>query len=327
MRSNSSGFADNTVLVGVDIGGTKTAVVLCAQAPDILWRKEFPTAPELGWQHAMEKIVALVREGLAETGSLPQRIGVSCGGPLDRVAGIIQQPPNLPTWNAVPVKAILEEEFGIRCSVENDANAGAVAEHQFGAGRGCRHMVFLTFGTGLGAGLVLNGHIFRGSNGMAGELGHVRLTMDGPSGHGKAGSVEGWASGAGMALHGADTVRAALAAGEKTALQNKLDQLSARDIGQAMAEGDAVAARIVHQTGERLGDALAVVVDMLNPERIVVGGLAIRLGEHLLGPARRRMHEEALAAAADVCFLVPARLGEQIGDVAAICVAMGLHDD
>ena len=315
------------VLVGIDIGGTKTAVVLSSEPPNVLWRAEFPTEPEHGPQPALDKIIALVHEGLLAVALTPQAIGVSCGGPLDRVAGVIQQPPNLSTWDNVPLKSLLEAEFGVECHVENDANAGAVAELCFGAGRGCHNIVFLTVGTGLGAGLILNGRVFHGASAMAGEIGHVRLTQDGPTGYGKAGSVEGWASGGGMALHGKETLRAALASGETTTLAGKLETLTSREIGLALATGDAVAARIVHQTGIHLGDALAVLVDVLNPERIVVGGLALRLGEHLLAPARERMLAEALPAAANVCSVVCAELGERIGDVAALGVALGLHDD
>ncbi|MEG9436354.1 ROK family protein [Edaphobacter sp. HDX4] len=312
------------VLVGVDIGGTKTAVVFCNEPLNILWRREFPTRPESGPDHAIEKILHLIYQGQAETGYGIHSIGVSCGGPLDRHHGIIQRPPNLWTWDDVPIKALLEEEFAIPCALENDANAGAIAEHRFGAGRGSRHMVFLTLGTGLGAGLILNGQIFRGASSLAGEIGHVRLTETGPNGYDKAGSVEGWASGAGMALHAAETIRAAIANGEPTILADRRPDISARDIGAAMAEGDKVAARIVQETGRRLGEALALLVDILNPERIVVGGLALRFGDYLLEPARKRMQEEALPTAAAACSVVPAALGEQIGDAAAICIAMGL---
>lgn len=315
----------NRLLVGVDIGGTKTAVVFCSDPPHTLWRAEFSTSPQQGPAHALAKIVSLIQRGLAETGGELRSIGVSCGGPLDRLRGIIQRPPNLPTWAGVPVKAMLEAEFGVPCAVENDANAGAVAEHRFGAGRGCRHLVFLTLGTGLGAGLILNGEIFRGASSMAGEIGHVRLTADGPNGYDKAGSVEGWASGGGMVQHAADTIRSAIAAGESTTLADRLATLTARDIGQALDAGDPVAARIVELTGRRLGEALAVLVDILNPERIVIGGLALRFGEHLLAPARRSMQAEALPLSAAACSIFPAELGESIGDVAAICIAMGLH--
>lgn len=313
------------VLVGVDIGGTKTAVVFCAEPPHVLWREVFTTNPEQGPEHALQKIADRIQRGCTKLQAVPSCIGVSCGGPLDRTRGIIQAPPNLPTWIDFPIKAILEKQFEVGCSLENDANAGAVAEHRYGAGRGTQNMVFLTMGTGLGAGLILNGEIYHGTNAMAGEIGHVRLTHDGPTGYNKQGSVEGWASGGGMARHGAEVVRQAIAEGELTSLGRSVTTLTARDVGLALADGDNVAHRIAQATGQRLGEALAVLVDVLNPERIVIGGLALRFGEHLLGPAREVLAREALPASNAVCSVVPAQLGEQIGDVAAICVAMGLH--
>jgi glucokinase len=312
------------LLAGIDIGGTKTAVVLSVAPPHIAWRAEFPTFPERGPDHALKQVVALLRRGSDETGGKISAIGVSCGGPLDRVRGMIQRPPNLWTWDDVPIKDLLEAEFDVPCRIENDANAGAVAEHQFGAGQGCQHLVFLTLGTGLGAGLILDGRIFRGASNMAGEIGHVRLTEDGPNGHDKAGSAEGWASGAGMARQGAAMIREA---GELTQLSGKLDTLTARDIGLAFEQGDAVAGRIIEQAGRRLGEAIAILVDILNPERVIVGGLALRLGDKLLDPARASMRVEALPTSAAACSIVPAQLGESIGDIAAICIAMGLHDE
>ena len=126
-------------------------------------------------------------------------IGVSCGSPLDRVKGIVQAPPNLPTWVDVPICRLLGEAFHATCRLENDANAGAVAEHRFGAGMGTEHMVFLTLGTGLGAGIIAAGSLYLGANGDAGEIGHVRLSPTGPVGYHKAGSIEGWSSGGGIA--------------------------------------------------------------------------------------------------------------------------------
>ena len=321
----SSKSTIHTAQVGIDIGGTKTAVVLSTTAPVVIWREDFETLPALGPNHAVSRIIDMVHRALTATGTQPAALGVSCGGPLDRVQGVIQRPPNLPTWDDVPIKQTLEHEFNVPCFVENDANAGAVAEHTFGAGRGCDHMVFLTMGTGIGAGLILNGRIFHGAGAMAGEIGHVRLTEEGPVGFHKAGSVEGWASGGGIAQHAAGTIREAVVKGETTLLAATLPNVTARDVGIALQAGDAVAARIVQCAGIRLGEALAILVDVLNPQRVVVGGLALRFGEALLGPARQRMAEEALADAAAQCTVLPAGLGERIGDVAALCVAMGLH--
>lgn len=314
------------VFVGIDIGGTKTAIAVSPRPPQVIWRKEFATRPADGPDHAIRSIVELTNQALRDLGCKPSSIGVSCGGPLDRINGVIQSPPNLSTWDNVFIKQILEREFRVPCHLENDANAGAVAEHRHGAGQGCRHMAFLTLGTGLGAGLILNGHIYRGASGMAGEIGHVRLTESGPDGFDKNGSVEGWASGGGMAQMAEQHVDAATRAGEYTCLVRSPRPLTARDVGLALASGDAVADRIVRETGARLGEALAILVDILNPERIVVGGLGLRLGEHLLGPARVRLRQEALAMSVASCDVVPAALGEGIGDVAALCVAMGLHD-
>lgn len=316
------------VRVGVDVGGTKTALVLSSCPPVVLARTEFPTLPAEGPARALQLIKTGVRELLAGQGlteAALQGIGVSCGGPLDRIAGIVQLPPNLPTWVDVPIKSILEKEFHVGCQLENDANAGAVAEHRFGAGRGCQNMVFLTMGTGLGAGIITDGRLYHGASDLAGEIGHVRLTRRGPIGHNKAGSVEGWASGGGLAQVALGNVELARKRGKKTLLAAYLERnkaITARDVGMAAQEGDALARQIIRSTGRRLGEALAILVDILNPERIVIGGLAMRLGETLLAPARAVVQREALAAG--VCQIVPAALGEQIGDIAALCVATGL---
>jgi glucokinase len=250
-------------------------------------------------------------------------IGISCGSPLDRICGIIQAPPNLPTWIDVPIKPILEEQFDTACRVENDANAGAVAEHRYGAGRGCDHMVFLTMGTGFGAGIIIGGRLYHGISDSAGEVGHVRLTRSGPVGYHKAGSVEGWVSGGGVAQVAARAVRDAGRKRTETTLA-KREGLTARDVAIAAGKGDAVAIQVIRSTGERLGEVLAILVDILNPQRIVIGGLAIHLGEAIMAPAREVMRREALAPAAECCEVVPAALGERIGDIASLCVAIGL---
>jgi glucokinase len=314
--------------IGVDIGGTKTAVVLCAQPPTILARVEFPTLPEQGPKRALELIKKaihdLIREHHGKIGRI-EAIGVSCGGPLDRVTGIIQAPPNLSTWVDIPIRSFLQEEFGLVCRLENDANAGAIAEHRFGAGRGTQHMVFLTMGTGLGAGIIADGRLYHGASDLAGEIGHVRLTRTGPIGHGKAGSVEGWASGAGIAVTAQREVAAAIGKGIPTSMSRLASNgpLTARDVAEAARSGDKLARRIIRKTGTRLGESLAILVDVLNPEVIVIGGLAMRLGESLLAPARHVLEIEALTASVKACRIVPAALGEEIGDIAAICVAMG----
>jgi glucokinase len=314
-------------LVGVDIGGTKTAIVVSQKPPEVAGRVEFATAQEHGPGHAIESIKGALRELLADQNAAPDDIagiGVSCGSPLDPVAGVIQSPPNLASWTDVPIVRILQKEFGCPVSLENDANAGAMAEHRFGAGRGFRHLIFLTMGTGLGAGIIAGGRLYQGTNDSAGEIGHVRLTRTGPVGYRKAGSVEGWASGGGMAQVAERELRAARRRGQESTLMDLPSgrSVTARDVAEAAQAGDKLALRITAVCARKLGETLAILVDILNPECIVIGGLAMRFGELILAPARKWMHKEALAHAAAVCRVVPAELGERIGDLAALCIAM-----
>jgi glucokinase len=299
--------------------------VLSSHPPDCLGRIEFPTLPEQGPERALRLIIESARSLLAQHGFAEDAIaaiGVSCGSPLDRVRGIIQAPPNLSTWVDVPIRRQLEETFHTTCRVENDANAGAVAEHRFGAGVGADHMIFLTLGTGLGAGIIAAGSLYLGANGDAGEIGHVRLSPTGPVGYHKAGSIEGWSSGGGIAQLAQMTLARS---GRSSSLHALREEVTARDVGQAAHAGDAVARSILRRSGERLGQALAMLIDVLNPQRIVLGGLAWRMGEHLLAPMRRVMEREALPQTLRACEIVPAALGEKIGDVSALCVAMGLE--
>ena len=319
---------DRKILAGIDIGGTKTAIVLSRRPPVILKRVVFPTLPKCGPEYGISQIISAMREALLShdlRASNLMSIGISCGGPLDPVKGLVQAPPNLPTWIDVPITSILQDEFDVPCFLENDANAGALAEYWYGAGTGTKNMVFLTMGTGLGAGLILDGRLYRGSSYLAGEVGHMRLTRTGPCGYGKIGSAEGWASGGGMAQIAQSVVRQSLSKGLSSSLApdgRVPESITARDIWEAAQREDAVSKRIVHMTGKKLGEVLSILIDLLNPEKIVIGGLALRMGDALLTPAREVVRREALSATADVCQILPAVLGEEIGDVAAICVAL-----
>ncbi|HRU06195.1 MAG TPA: ROK family protein, partial [Candidatus Brocadiia bacterium] len=172
-------------VLGLDIGGTKCAVVRGDSNGRVLAREVFATA-------GVEETLTRLTRAVEALGPGPAPVfGVSCGGPLDWRRGVVMSPPNLPGWDDVPITAMLEKRFGGKAYLMNDANAGALAEWKFGAARGCENVVFLTCGTGMGGGLILNGRLYEGATGMAGEVGHMRLAPDGPVGHGKAGSFEG----------------------------------------------------------------------------------------------------------------------------------------
>lgn len=290
------------MFLGVDIGGTKTAVCLGDRQGNILEKIKFSTC---GPEQTVEAIIAAGKALLKDEKALA--VGVSCGSPQDSERGIIQAPPNLPGWVDVPITDILQKAFGAPAFLANDANACALAEWKYGAGQGTENMIFLTFGTGLGAGLILNGRLYEGTCGMAGEAGHLRLTEDGPVGYGKAGSFEGYCSGGGIL---------------------KLSKLmggsyeSTKDICDAAKAGDPLAKAVIDESARRLGQGLSFLIDLFNPQRIVIGSVFAR-AEALFRPEMERIiAREALEANRRVCQVVPAQLGERIGDVAALSVAV-----
>ena len=319
------------VVIGVDIGGTKTAVVLGRAAADgceVIERHAFPTDTHLGPDHALglirQQVRALVSQAEAN-GAPVSAVGVAAGGPLDSRAGLILSPPNLPGWDRIPIVALLATDTGLPVRLENDANAGALAEWRFGAGRGTRNMIFCTCGTGFGAGLVLDGRLYAGTTGMAGEIGHVRLAPAGPVGYGKAGSVEGFCSGGGIAQLAQGMAAERLDRGETLgfcATRREVGSITAEVVGRAAEAGDPVAREVLGIAGRRLGEALAILVDLFNPERIVIGGIFPRQHQFLWAPCEETLRQEALAEPLAVCRIVPAELGERIGDIAALTVGL-----
>jgi glucokinase len=304
-------------LLGIDIGGTKCATSIGNSDGRILGRREIPT-PRLA-EDALGLLLKQALLLLSEHGAV-ESVGIVCGGPLDSVAGRVLSPPNLPGWDDIPVTSFFSDRLGLPAFLQNDANAGAMAEWLYGAGKGCRNMMFCTMGTGFGCGLVLEGKLYEGTNGNAGELGHVRLSRQGPVGYGKAGSVEGWCSGGGIAQEAKARVEAARAQGGRTDLF-KCEKLTAQAVAAAAENGDPVALEIFADVGLRLGTALSLALDLLNLEKIVIGGIFARR-EGLIRPSMEAaMKEECLPGALEVCEVLPAALGESIGDVAALTVA------
>ena len=315
-------------LLGIAIGGTKCIAVLGYEAEKeirILGSRRFATKECGGPYGAMELFKRYGDELLTEFGiEKPDAIGIACGSPLDPVTGVIQSPANLPGWDDIPAVRIMEEHFGAPAYLENDANAGALAEWRFGAAKGCRHAAFLTFGTGLGAGLILNGQLYGGANDMAGECGHIRLMPFGPVGCSKIGSAEGFCSGGGIAQLARDMVYERIMAGEKPALcptKEGLGELTAKTVAEAAYKGDALAKRIYETSGEMLGRTLAILIDLLNPEVIVIGSIFAR-AESLLRPAMEAaIAREAFAVSARSCKIVPAALGDDIDRYEALAIA------
>lgn len=307
--------------IGLDIGGTKCAASLGGIDGDtirILQRREVPTtdSPE----GTLEALAPYVLAWKKETGA--QTAGISCGGPLDSKSGIIISPPNLAKgWHGFSVVEYVDKRFNLTAKLQNDANACALAEWKFGAGRGTQNMVFFTFGTGLGAGLILDGKLYSGTNDNAGEAGHIRLKKNGPVGFGKEGSFEGFCSGGGiarLALQMADRCKKMPACIEK---MGGRDAITTKKLSEAAKAGDPFSRRVFAKSGEMLGKGLSIVIDILNPEKIVLGGVFMRSSELLIPSMRKVLERETLSGSLSVCEIVPAQLSENIGDVAALSLA------
>ena len=294
--------------IGLDIGGTKCAVSTGVSRDgkiDILSREEFPTAG-LSWQQVLDEFAKRIEKLLDSRHITLSSIGISCGGPLDSRRGVIMSPPNLPGWDDVPVVRFFEDRFHVPTAVQNDANACALAEYLYGSGRGVKNLVFMTFGTGLGAGIVIDGKLYSGANDNAGEIGHIRLAPTGPLGYNKEGSAEGFCSGAGIA--------------RLAKIRKGLD-LTTKEIFARVRAGDADCIEVFRESAEKLATILAFTIDILNPEVIALGGVFMRNADLFIPIVEPILDRETLPLARKACRIVPAELGENIGDYAALAVS------
>jgi glucokinase len=315
-------------LLGYDIGGTKTAIVLGKYDDniEILSRIQFPTGAENSPQYTLDLLENKTNEivynaGLSINDILS--IGISCGGPLDSRRGVILGPPNLPGWDEIHITEYFTNKFKVPVYLQNDANACALAEHKWGAGCGTSNMIFLTFGTGIGAGLILNGSLYAGTNDMAGEAGHIRLAESGPMGYGKHGSFEGFCSGSGIANEAKKRIRKELQLARGVNFHpetENLDHIDAHSVAVAARNGDPIAIAVYDQTAEYLGRGLSILIDILNPELIVIGSIFVRAHDLLWERAKLFIEQEALSISSNMCRVVPAALGEVLGDYAALSV-------
>jgi glucokinase len=313
-------------VLGVDVGGTKLATVLATRDGQVLHKVRLPTQARRGAEFGVARLISMLRRNLAETGVDKAEIvgiGVACGSPMDAEQGIILGPPNLQSWNPVPIKSLLEAEFGLYTQLENDANAGALAEWLFGAGRGKRHVLYMTMGTGIGGGLILDGQLYRGANGNAGEVGHMRVVPQGGPlcACGKRGCLEAFCSGPAIARR----TRVALKnAPDSPILEmaGSLEAVTAEHLFLTARRGDALALQLVDQTAHYMGVGLANVIQILNPEVIVLGTIATEQGDFFLDRVRRVVQEETWPQMSEVVEILPSPLGNRVGDYGAISVIL-----
>lgn len=325
-------------VIGFDIGGTKSAVLIANASEDSIefyGRKEISTTSD--WRYILDTLceqafvmaekhqidLNAAAEEWRRTGTPTCIVGISCGGPLSVERKMILSPPNLPGWDEVPVVEYLEERLLIPAYMENDADACALAEWRYGAGKGFNNVIFLTFGTGLGAGLILGGRLYRGAAGMAGEVGHIRMEKDGPIGYGKKGSLEGFCSGGGIGRLAVQYVEDAKKYGRTPAFAaDENTVITAKVVAEAAKNGDPDALQIYRISGGEFGRGLSILIDVLNPDCIVAGSIYTRCQPLLDEAMHAEIEKETLLQSRNACRIKPAELGEQIGDYGAVLAAL-----
>jgi glucokinase len=304
------------LIIGVDVGGTNIVVAAVSFQGDVLARSSGPTLPRRGPEDGVRRIVGLIAQVQASAGGRTfAGVGVGCTGPIDRVTGTVHNPYTLPTWEGFPLTEALSRSLGVPVVMENDAHAGALGEHWRGAGRGTQNMIYVTVGTGVGGGLILNGALYTGATGTAGEIGHHCVNMDGPECYcGSRGCLELYASA--PALSQRARAKAEPASGLLYSLvDGELDRIDPEVIAQAARQGDPAAWDVIRDAAATLGVGLSNLALILVPEAIVLGGGVMRSFE-LFEPAIQATLGRLQFPLGDLRIL-PAELGLNAGVVGA----------
>ncbi|MBM3235586.1 ROK family protein [Candidatus Poribacteria bacterium] len=311
-------------IIGMDIGGTKLATVVADGKGQILKKIRKSTEAEKGAEHVIDKLCDMVHETLhlaKLTLDDVIGIGVSFGGETDTRKGLVY--PHLPGWEAYPMKGRIESEFNLLTIIENDANAGALAEWMFGAGRGYDYVVYMTMGTGIGGGIVANGQIYHGANDSAGEVGHQILLPDGPPCRcGKHGCLEALCAGPGIARRAQEAIRKEPDTLILELADGDIDAVKAEFVVESAKQNDPIANRLIEETGFYMGWGITNLVNIVNPEIVAIGTIAVAAGDLLLNPIRDTVKKLAVRRAAEVVKIVPAQLGDLVGDLAAIALVI-----
>lgn len=307
--------------IGIDVGGTKIAAGLVNRTGEILHRyttrAHAEQQPEVVIRAIEEAYRCLIKESGVAVADI-EAVGLGFPGNTNGPAGIVLVSSNLPAWNRFPLRDTLRERLGVPVVLENDTNLGAVGEHRYGAGRGTRNMGYVTFSTGYGLGIIINNSLYVGHTGTAGEVGHAVIEIGGPPCTcGKNGCVMAYASGVGISRMAYEQINA----GADTLLRQVVPPDGRRFPGEAVVaaaqQGDAVAREILRKAGYYAGAGLSMIVEILNPELIVVGGGLVRIGPLLWDPMLAAMREHTQPELWDSVRVVPWRLGDDLGIIGA----------
>jgi glucokinase len=322
--------SNRDLFLGIDLGGTKIIAGLVERSGRILAREYCETQAAAGPAQVIDRLIEATTTVLASQSielSEVNAIGVAAPGPIDAASGTVTAPPNLPGWHDVPLARLIQSRISLPTYLENDAAAAALAEFTFGAGRGCQHMIYVTASTGIGGGYVLNGRLYQGAVGAAGEIGHMTLLPNGPlCGCGNRGCLEALASGTAIARDARERVSRGVPTLIAELVNGDLTKISAKVVAQAADDGDIEAQEILQEALGYLGVGVANLVNLFNPEIIVIGGGLTNMGERLFETVRRVIDRRAFPISAHTVRVRPAQLGSDVGLLGAAAVAMTSAD-
>jgi glucokinase len=328
MTDEQVSHAPGRAVLSLDIGGTKLAVGVVTSDGAVHGLVVEPTRRWEGPDAVIPRLFDLGHRAVAAAalGRPVEAVGISCGGPLDSATGVLISPPHLLGWVDVPLGSMTRDEFGVPVYLENDATAAALGEHRFGAARDVGTMIYLTISTGVGGGAVIDGRLHRGAAGNGGELGHLMVR---PGGRlcscGRRGCLEAYVSGTNIAERAAEGLRAGRAGGVGSRLAG-VDPLTAADVAAAALAGDAFARAVWTETTDVLGQAVTDLVNVFEPELVVLGGGVTRSGAMLLDPVAEAVARDAMPPAAKAARVVLAGLGDVVCVVGAGVVALDALD-
>lgn len=316
-----------TKRIGIDVGGTNVKIALVDGEGKIIYSNSVPTYAQMGYEYTVNNIKQAIRDLMKETNTDAKEIegiGFDFPGQVDYKTGVVKLAPNIPGWVNVPIAQMIEEEFNIPTRIDNDVRCAALGELKFGAGKGCKNFVCITVGTGIGSGLVINGQLVRGAANAAGEIGHIKLQMNGGPicGCGDTGCLEAFASGPSIVAMAQEYLKG----GKSTKFREMAGadgEITPYIVAKAAEAGDPVAKRIFEIVGTYIGMGLVSVINLLNPEKVIIGGGVAAAGDLLLDPIRKTIKERAMVVAGNSVEIVPAELGNSAGVIGASMLVEG----
>lgn len=321
-------MTDQRYIVGVDLGGTSiNAGVVPYAGGKVLGMRSMPTESARGAKFVVDRMINMIRATMRDArheGGLQDHdflgIGLGSPGPLDRKTGTVIETPNL-GWRNFPLRDLVANAIGLDAELDNDANCATLGEWWQGAGRGTRTLVGVTLGTGIGGGIVLDGRVFHGVADVAGEIGHMTIDSTGRRCNcGNYGCLEAYASGPAIAARAVEGLKSGEPSILSSLVAGNLERLTAETVYEAILSGDAYAKDVMRETAKFLGAGIANLINILNPEMVVISGGVTRAGEHLLDPLRVEIRRRAFSHAADSCRIVSSTLGGMAGVIGAAYV-------